>query len=370
MVPLRLVLGSAPLDFLTSSNITLIVLYIEDKKMKGEIQTNTLPEMLVKKTRLPWSAVTGISAFLLLMILVLTALAEDKPITQLGWDFWRVGLQGPAILIYILSIYPVLNRVGNKAFESILPLLDLDKDEIKQLISRYYSPRRSRELLSLLLGAGFIVLLSQPWIQTAGDFHFFEGYVYGIEILMFSLLALIIYHALQDTRFLTKINQNLKLDIFDIESLAPIARWSLGISLAFIGGIIISIVFQDTDNLMQWQTIMIYAILVGTTVVVFFMSMWSTHTTIVKAKISELTIVRQKLTAACRKLRQNTSGCEEQADANLHYEVAAWGLYERQIREVKEWPLNAGTIGRLVLSAVSPGLAYLLKLLSGGFPGS
>ncbi len=353
-----------------SSNITLTVLYSNDKKMEGEIQANTLPEMLVKKTRLPWSAVTGICAFLLLVILVLTALAEDKPITQLGWDFWRVGLQGPAILIYILSIYPVLNRVGNKALESILPLLDLDKNEIKQLISKYHSPRRSRELLSLLLGAGFIVLLSQPWNQAAEGFHFFEGYVYVIGILMFSLLALIIYHALQDTRFLTKINQNLKLDIFDIDSLAPIARWSLGISLAFIGGIMISIVFQDTANLMQWQTIMIYAILVGATVVVFFMSMWSTHTAIVRTKMSELTIVRQRLTAACRRLKQNTTGYDEEENPNLHYEVAAWGLYERQIREVKEWPFSAGTIGRLVLSAVSPALAYLMKLLSGGFPGS
>jgi hypothetical protein len=68
-------------------------------------------------------------------------------------------------------------------------------------------------------------------------------------------------------------------------------------------------------------------------------------------------------------LKQNTSGYEEGENANLHYEVAAWGLYERQIREVKEWPFNAGTIGRLVLSAVSPGLVYLTKLLLGPFPG-
>ncbi len=334
--------------------------------MTGEIQTDTLPELLVKKTRLPWSAVTGILAFLLLMILVLAALADGMPIKQLGWSFWRVGLQGPTILIYILCIYPILNRVGNKAFESILPLLAMDKNELKQLISEYSSPRRSRELLSLLLGAGFIVLLSQPWNT---DFQFFEGYAYAIEILMFSLIALLIYYALHNTRYLTRINQNLKLDIFDIEALTPIARWSLSMSLAFIGGILISIVFQNIDSLIQWQIIMIYAILVGTTVVVFFMSMWSTHTTIVKIKKSELTIVRQKLTAACRKLKQNTSGNQEENNATLHYEVAAWGLYERQIREVKEWPLDAGIMGRLVLSIVSPGVVYVIKLLAGIHPG-
>jgi hypothetical protein len=326
----------------------------------------TLPELLVKKTRLHWYVFTGIFAFFLLAILLLAALAEDKPIFQLGWIFWRSALQSPAILIYILILYPVLNRVGNRAFESLLPNLDMGKDELERLASRYYSPGRFGELMSLLLGAVFIVLLSQPWNQ---EFHFVDVYIYVIGILMFSLLALLIYYAIHNTLYMTRINRHIKIDIFDIDSLTPIARWSLSISLAFIGGIVISILFQNIEDLRQWQVIIVYVILVGTAVGVFFMSMWSTHTAIVRIKRNELDIVRQKLIAACRRLKQNSLDDVGEPDHSLYYEVGAWGLYEGQIRNVREWPLNAIIIGRLVVSAIAPALVYVVKIVSGAHPG-
>ena len=55
--------------------------------------------------------------------------------------------------------------------------------------------------------------------------------------------------------------------------------------------------------------------------------------------------------------------------SSLHYEVAAWALYERRIRETKEWPYNAGIIGQLIISIVSSGLIYVIKLLSGNLAG-
>ena len=330
--------------------------------MAGKVRTDPLPEVILKKVRLPWSAFTGIFAFFLIIILVIVALADGTSIKQLDWSFWRVGLQGPAILIYILAIYPVLKRVGNKAIESVLPLTALDKNEVEKLISRYYWPRRSGELISILLGVAAVILLSQPWRGTLTNI---DWYLYATEIILFSMLALLIYYSLRNTRFFTKINKNINVDIFDIEALAPIARWSLSISLAFIGGIIISIIFQNVENLKHWQTIVIYAILVGTAVVVFFVSMWSTHRAIAKIKNNEFSIVRKQYIDACRKLKQNINGDKQENNAGLHYEVAAWGLYERRIREVKEWPINAGIVGRLVLSIVSPGVVYLIKVLSG-----
>jgi hypothetical protein len=334
--------------------------------MVEENRSVTLPELLVKKTRLHWYVFTGIFTFLMLAFLLLAALAEDQPIVQLGWIYWRSALQSPAILVYILLLYPVLNRVGNRAFESLLPNLDMGKDKLEQLASRYYSPGRFGELASLLLGAVFIIILSQPWHQ---EFHFIDVYIYVIGILMFSLLALLIYYAIHNTLYMTRISRHIKIDIFELDSLTPIARWSLSISLAFIGGIVISILFQNIENLRQWQIIIIYVILVGTAVGVFFMSMWSTHAAIVRIKRNELDIVRHRFATACRRLKQYSLDGAGEPDHSLYYEVGAWGLYEGQIRSVKEWPLNAIIIGRLVISAIAPALVYVVKIVSGAHSG-
>jgi hypothetical protein len=322
----------------------------------------TLLESLVSKTHLNWYTATVVFALLLIFGLLLTALTEKTPINELGWDYWRVGLQGPAIIIYILIIYPILNRMGDNAIESIIPLLDIDKKEFDELQSKYYSPKRLGEWISLSAGAIFILVLSQPW---KGNFEFNTLFLFIIEIIMFSLLALLIYYGFNNTRYITQINKNLKLDIFNVESLAPIARWSLSVSLAFIGGIMISIIFQNADNLMQWQVIIIYVILVASTVVIFFVSLWSTHMAIVNVKRRELAVIEVRFAEACHKLTQKATDNINESDSVLHLEVTAWGLYERRIRETREWPYNAGIIGRLLLSILSPGIVYLIKLLTG-----
>lgn len=322
----------------------------------------TLPELLVSKTHLSWYAATVIFALLLVLGLFLTALSEKIPFNELSWDYWRIGLQGPAIIIYILIIYPIINRMGDNAIESIMPLLDMDKKEIDALQSKYYSPSRLGEWISLSAGAAFILVMSQPW---KGNFEFNTIFLYITEIIMFSLLTLLIYYGFYNSRYITQINKNLKLDIFNVETLAPFARWSLSVSFAFIGGIMISIVFQTVDNLMQWQVIVIYVILVASTVAIFFISLWSTHMAIVNVKRREFSVVEMRLAEACHKLTQKATDNANKSDSVLHLEVAAWGLYERRIRETKEWPYNAGIIGRLLLSILSPGIVYLIKLLTG-----
>jgi hypothetical protein len=324
----------------------------------------TLPELLVRKTHLQWYIAVGIFAMLLLSGLIITAIVAEIPFSKLGWNFWRVGLQGPAIIIYILFIYPVLTKRGDSAIGSITPWIDLSREELTKLELRYRTPSRIGEYISFSAGMLFILILSQPW---KGTFNSTNVFLFITEIIMFGLLGLLIYYGFRNAGYITLINKNLKLDLFNIDILAPIAQWSMSISLAFIGGIAISIVFQNIDNLIQWQIILVYVILVLSTVAMFFISLWSTHLTILKVKKRELAVVEEKLAQACRRLMQNTSENNyPDIDNNaLNNEVAAWALYERRIRETKEWPFNAGIIGRLILSVASSGLVYIIKLLSG-----
>jgi MFS family permease len=331
-----------------------------------QLQNITLIELIIKKTHLRWYTATGILALLLLSGLIISAFTEKTSFLQLGWNFWRVGLQGPIIIIYIFSIFPILRRIGNNAINSIVPLVNEGREELDKLASKYNSNSRLGELMSISIGILFILLLSQPW---SGKFDFTALFLFSTQIILFGLLALLIYYGFHNSRYLIQINKKLDLDIFNLDSLAPIARWSLSISLAFIGGIVISIGFQTIDNLVQWQIIMTYSILVISTVAMFFISLWSTHVAIANVKRRELAFVQNKLSQACRKMTQQSEKDRSESERALQYEVAAWGIYERRIREAKEWPYNAAIIGRLVLSIVSPGVVYVLKLLTGNLPG-
>jgi len=91
----------------------------------------------------------------------------------------------------------------------------------------------------------------------------------------------------------------------------------------------------------------------------------------VNVKERELTMVREKFTQACRKMIQNTDDAGITSDQNksLYSEVAAWALYERRIRDTKEWPYNAGIIRQLIISIMTSGIIYGIKLFWGSFSG-
>ena len=77
----------------------------------------------------------------------------------------------------------------------------------------------------------------------------------------------------------------------------------------------------------------IYGVLLSVTVVLFFVSLWSTHSAMVRAKRTELSMARENLGAA--------------------------------LREAQEWPYNATVLLRLGASALFPTAVYLLKFLFG-----
>ncbi len=101
------------------------------------------------------------------------------------------------------------------------------------------------------------------------------------------------------------------------------------------------------------------------TVVLFFVSLWSTHKAMVRAKRTELSMARENLGAALRELREKTAQGSAEGIEKLHWAVAAWGTYERRVREAQEWPYNANVLLRLGASALFPTAVYLLKFLFG-----
>ena len=328
--------------------------------MVKRLPNTPLLEDIIHRTRLPWYVATTVVAVVLLLLLILVVYAESGFTNQIDWGLWRLGLQ-PAIIIYILVMYPVMKNLWSHVVKSCL-LLVLEEDEVN-ITSKITSYNRRREWIALLVGAVFVVVLSLPWgwIQFWSDI-----YTFSTSIVSFSLLAWLIYDVITNTMHLTQLNRKyMKIDVFNTDALAPIAKWSLSVSFAFVGGISISVAFQSLDNLLSLPNIIIYSILVCVTIIIFFISMWSTHNAMVRAKKHELLMVRRNLEDARRNLKAQVSDGLEGGMERIYSAVATWGLYEKQVQETREWPYNASIIRRLALSILSPAIVYLLKILFG-----
>jgi hypothetical protein len=181
---------------------------------------------------------------------------------------------------------------------------------------------------------------------------------------MFALLGWLAFSGLESSRRISRLaRRQLKIDIFATGKLVPVANWSLGVSLAFVGGISISLIFQPLDSLRNWQVAVFYACLILVAVVVFFLSMWSTHAAILRAKQSELALARMNLDLAFGDMKEKASAGNAQAKESAYAAVSAWSAYERRVREAPEWPYNALVARRLAASVLVPGVVYLLKFL-------
>ncbi len=140
----------------------------------------------------------------------------------------------------------------------------------------------------------------------------------------------------------------------------PVAHWSLGISMAFLGGISITIAFQTVENLRLWENFVIYAAIIIVALATFFISVWSTHEAIVRAKRSQLGMIRRHLDVGFRRL-QNTD--LQGRDEAMHSEIAAWSAFEKRVESVSEWPYDGRILRRLLASALFPSIVYFLRLL-------
>ena len=229
--------------------------------MTEKLHTEPLIEASIRHLRLPWYGTTAVAAVLLLSLLILIAYLSGSFSGHVDWGFWRLGLQ-PAIIVYVLVIYPLMGRLWNSATQALQRLLPQpDQNGMVAKITRY---DRRWEWTALLLGAVFYLALSQPWNWVA---EWLDVYSLVTSILMFGLLGLLIYGGLADTMRLAQLSrQHLEIDVFDTGQLVPVARWSLSVSLAFVGGISLSVAFQPRGALLAWSSITIYSILVGVTV--------------------------------------------------------------------------------------------------------
>jgi len=222
---------------------------------------------------------------------------------------------------------------------------------------------RRGEWGAMLLGAlvGLAVAHGLP-----GAEGWLRLYSEATSALMFAVLAAAIYGSVVRSRHLAaRSRAGLELSVFDGHLLTPFAQWGQSLSLVFVGGISLSLLFQSYESLRSIEGVVVYGTMVVVALTLFFMCMWTIHVALAKAQRRELARVRRDLAAAREGLLRHRSGESAEVVQDAYFPVVILGVYEQQVLHASTWPFNPAIVRRVLASAVAPLGVYLLKLAFG-----
>jgi hypothetical protein len=327
---------------------------------------NTKPQSLLDQfvayvglSRHAFAAVVAI----LLALLLASAVFSQGGLAMVGpRGLWKMGLE-PTLIIYILGIYPWLQRCFALAIDALRPL-----SSQPEIVDEVYARNRRGELIAMLLGAAFSLWVTSSWrIEGA----WMRLYLLTANIVLFSLMALSIYDGLERTRRLARVvRAGLQLDLFDRQLLAPMARWGQTVALTFVGGICLSLIFQSYETLHSVRSLVIYSVLIVVSLTLFFTSVWSIHQALVAAQQRELAIVHQHWSLARSELKRKLAEGGQNDVAGLYNPMVVLGAYESQVLAASTWPFNPKIVKEVMASLVAPFLIYGLKIAVGRLSGS
>ncbi len=317
-----------------------------------------LLDAIQRRSSLSWPGLVAATAIVLGLGLLLVAIT-DGAMTKTPWNEWRGGIQSPVLICYILLAYPFVRSSYDRTMETMASFSGPNVAAARDIVSKYASPRRVFELFALAAGAAFILALNQPW---RGEASRLDVYALATNVIVFALLGYLLYHAFRRAYYVERLSRLLTLDVFGVDALMPVARQGLALSVALMGGILISILFQPMQSLIRWESLLVYSLLLASTVVVFFLSSLSVHGTIKRLKREELAFVSRNLKSALHELKRQTLEGAEGSRARTYDEIASWGVYAREIERVREWPFKSGVTRQLLLSVVTSFTIYYVKV--------
>ena len=322
---------------------------------------------LMKRSRTKWRWILVFIFIFLFVLLILFTFLDDSSNELSHWGFWRSYLDGPILIIYILLIYPFIWRLWSRAVETLHGLLPVNNSGLNQVSKENPLPARRWEWVSIIVGVLFWLALWQPWAESwRSGIVWLSTYDLLTQILLFGLLAWLIFVSIASNRYIYRISRNnLSVDLFETSVLTPIARSSLGFSLAFIGGISLSLVFQSQEDLLMWNNIVVWAILVCFVLLLFFLSMWSIHKAMAKVKNGELEWTQRHLKESSLEFKRKVLEGKLVDVSAISSTVNFWMNYERRIKETSDWPFNPSILRRLAASIVAPVAVFLIKVLPG-----
>jgi hypothetical protein len=317
---------------------------------------STLLEEWLDRAGLSAQRATAIVTVLQLALLLVAAYMDGVLAELASISVLRSAVMFPAITAYIVLTQPVGRRLRTAAISALRPLVPVGDDEFLRLLAREPLFNRRRECLTMVLGAA-VVLLYRPWESLDS---WLTVYQVAAGALMFGLLGWIVASSLAATRLGAGWNVAEDISVFELQRLQPIARWSLGNAIFYIGGITLSLLFLGRF-VVDLLNVAIYGVLTSAAVAVFFSGMRSTHRLMLQAKEGELERVSRTLAAASRALQEREDRAEQMA---ILINLALWRTYEKQVEELPDWPYTDEIRRSLLVSMLLPLAAYIIPALA------
>ena len=323
-------------------------------------RNQTLVSQLIGTFPVPPVALALIVAAVLVLPLLLVAYAPGHSAAAAPQGPWRLAM-APALIAFIIGVHPWLQIRWQRAIDALRPL-----SRQPDIVDQDFMAFRVGAWVALLLGAALAIWIS----ESAPVGGWLVIYTLVTNIALFGLMALAIYDGLRRTRHLKRVvAAGLALDLFDRQLLTPLARFGQSVSLTFVGGICLSLIFQSAMTLYSMQSLVIYSILIAVALTLSFSSIWSIHVALVVAQERELAVVRQQWSRARDELRRHLAqagaACSAEDAARLYDPLVVFGTYERQVLEASTWPFNPKIVKQVAASVIAPILIYGIKVAVG-----
>jgi hypothetical protein len=323
-------------------------------------RNQTLVSQLIGLLPVPPIALGLVVAVVLVMLLLLAAYAAGLSAGAAPQRLWRMAM-APALIAFILGVHPWLQSRWRQAIDALRPL-----SRQPEVVDQDAIAFRPGTWIALGLGAALATWISLS-IPVAG---WLFVYALATNIALFGLMALVIYDGMRRTQHLKRVvAAGLELDLFDRPLLTPLARFGQSVSLTFVGGICLSLLFQSAVTLYSVPSLVIYSILITAALILSFSSIWSIHVALVVAQERELARVRQHGQRARAELQRHLAQAGDALgsdDARRLYEpLVVFGTYERQVLQASTWPFNPKIVKQVAASLVAPILIYGIKVAVG-----
>jgi hypothetical protein len=325
-------------------------------------KSQSLVDRIVTHAGLSRYTFAAVIVFLLALPLSLALLSPGGQAAVRPRGLWKLGLE-PTLIVYILGIYPWLQKRFALATDALRPLFTEP-----EIVDKVHARSRRGEVMAMSIGAAFSFWVTSSWRI---DETWLRLYLVTANVVLFSLMALAIFDGVERTRRLARVvGAGLELDLFDRQLLAPMARWGQTVALTFVGGICLSLLFQSYETLHSVRSLVIYSILIVVALTLFFTSVWSIHRALVAAQQRELTVVRQHWTLARSAYKRELAEGADRDAVRLYEPMVVLGAYEARILAASTWPFNPKIVKEVMASLVAPFLIYGLKIAIGRLAGS
>jgi hypothetical protein len=319
----------------------------------------SLFDRVISRPRLRWAP---LAVALLILVAAFAAAALDRRLPDLIFsNRWRSVLLAPAIILYIVLVSMAMERMEGGVIRSFRPLVTADDEGFNRLLAESSRIRPRDEVLAFAAGA--IAGLAIAMLSSSEPFSWLTAYWLASSCLMYGLLAWTIYATLISTRLTTALlRQPLRIGPFDAPALHAVGLQSLALSLVFVGGMTLSLIFaaSQPDTLRSLGFWLTYLPLVAVVVAVFFLNMLPTHRVLVRAKDGELTRVQRQIQRAGQSLLQRME--EDQEVGSLAAEISALAAYQQRLEAARTWPYNTAMLRSLFFSVLVPIVTMLARM--------